>query len=108
MTLPSLTAWPPAAGICALPMPGIPFMPVPELCPRHRPPAAIGAIPFGQLMLVVLGTFSELPDVVAECGGDPARFAHAARLAAPLCCALGDEAMEKIARQIPGVWALRS
>lgn len=109
MTAPAcLAAWPPPAGMIALPTPGIPFMPVPELCAQHRPPQHVLPIPHGQLMLAVLGAFFELPDVTAECAGDPARFQQAAQLAAPLCCVLGSERMEKIYRQVPAVWGLRN
>lgn len=103
-----LAPWPPPNHMVALPTTGIPMMAVPELCARHRPPAWLLSVPQGQLLLRVLAAFRELPDVEAECGNDPQRFVKAARLAAPLCCAIGDKAMAEINRQVVGVRALEN
>lgn len=103
-----LSPWPPTSGVAALPVPGIPFMAVPELCAHHRPPGWVLMVPQCQYLLAVLAAFHQLPQTRAECGDDPDRFARAVKCAAPLCCALGDSAMEDVARQVRAVWALRN
>jgi len=84
------------------------FLRVPALCARHRPPDTIDPCATATLMMLVVYAFRNLPTVKEECGPDPAKFVQVMRAAAPLCCVIGDAAVDNLARQLVPIWSVRS
>lgn len=102
MTAPAgvkLGAWPPPTAVIQVAT----GQPIAELCPHHRPPQQISVLAHQELVGLVVSAFRD------RCGPDQAAFAVGmAQAHPPLCCRLGDEQMEALARQVRPVWALRS
>lgn len=78
-------------------------------CRRHGAPYHID--PMQELLFghLIISTYMRLPDVMAaQAIGGMEAVQNAMRTAGPLCCALGDERMVVLQRQVPGVWAMRN
>jgi hypothetical protein len=89
-----LAPWPPCGAISAAPLPiG------PGFCPKHGLPQLVLQQPQAVFAFRVLTALSEL---VSGQGSGVMLFNG------PVCCLLGDAAMERIHHSIPAVWGLRN
>lgn len=89
-----LAPWPPCGAITTV---GLPIGP--GVCAKHGLPQLVHTHPQAVFSIRVLAAAA----LALTAAG------HAAVLSAGnLCCVIGDEGMERIHREIPAVWALRS